>query len=48
MAVVVFTGAVQRFRRDLAPGSPVGTAHEQTAATESAAAGGQASTAGTA
>ena len=54
MAVVVFTGATLRFRRDLAPGhtpdpdqgsSP---AHEQPAATEPAAAGGNASTAGTA
>src|SRR5437868_139772 len=48
MAIVVFTGSTLRFRRDLAPGRPVGPAHEQPAATESAAAGGQASTAGTA
>jgi ABC-2 type transport system permease protein len=33
MAVVVFTGATLRFRRDLAPGRPVSPA-EQPAATE--------------
>jgi ABC-2 type transport system permease protein len=51
MAVVVFTGATLRFRRDLAPGrnpDPASPAHEQPAATEPAAAGGNASTAGTA
>jgi len=51
MAIVVFTGATLRFRRDLAPGrnpDPAGPAHEQPAGTEPAAAGGQASTAGTA
>src|SRR5689334_14433298 len=39
MAVVVFTGATLRFRRDLAPGrnpDPGGPAHEQPAATEPA------------
>ena len=34
MAVVVFTGATLRFRRDLAPGRPVSPAGEQPAATE--------------
>ena len=54
MAVVVFTGATLRFRRDLAPGrhpdpdQGSGPAHEQPAATEPAAAGGEASTADTA
>jgi ABC-2 type transport system permease protein len=48
MAVVVFTGATLRFRRDLAPGRPASPAGEQPAATEPAAAGGNASTAGTA
>jgi ABC-2 type transport system permease protein len=48
MAVVVFTGATLRFRRDLAPGRPASPAHEQPTATEPAAAGGNASTAGTA
>jgi ABC-2 type transport system permease protein len=45
MAVVVFTGATLRFRRDLAPGRP---AHGPAAATEPAAAGGKANTVGTA
>jgi ABC-2 type transport system permease protein len=54
MAVVVFTGATLRFRRDLAPGrhpdpdQGSGPAHAQPAATEPAAAGGKASPAGTA
>ena len=54
MAVVVFTGATLRFRRDLAPGRKPdpdqgsGPAHAQPAATEPAAAGGKASPAGTA
>jgi ABC-type multidrug transport system permease subunit len=48
MAVVVFTGATLRFRRDLAPGRPASPAHEQPAATEPAAAGGKGSTAGAA
>jgi len=47
MAVVVFTGATLRFRRDLAPGRPASPAGEQPAATEPAAAGGNASTVGT-
>ena len=34
MAVVVFTGATLRFRRDLAPGSPASPAHKQPAAAE--------------
>ena len=34
MAVVVFTGATLRFRRDLAPGRPASPADEQPAATE--------------
>ena len=34
MAVVVFTGATLRFRRDLAPGRPASPAGEQSAATE--------------
>jgi ABC-2 type transport system permease protein len=34
MAVVVFTGATLRFRRDLAPGSSAGPAHKQPAAAE--------------
>jgi ABC-2 type transport system permease protein len=49
MAVVVFTGATLRFRRDLAPGrnaDPASPAAGQPA--EPAAAGGKASTAGTA
>src|SRR5215475_14146076 len=36
MAVVVFTGATLRFRRDLAPGRSVSPAHEQRAAAEPA------------
>jgi ABC-2 type transport system permease protein len=51
MAVVVFTGATLRFRRDLAPGrnpDPARPANGQPAATEPAAAGGKASTAGSA
>ncbi len=48
MAVVVFTGATLRFRRDLAPGRAASPAGGQPAATEPAAAGGKASTAGTA
>jgi len=36
MAVVVFTGATLRFRRDLAPGRPASPAHGQPAATETA------------
>jgi len=36
MAVVVFTGATLRFRRDLAPGRSASPAHEQSAATEPA------------
>jgi len=47
MAVVVFTGATLRFRRDLAPGRPAGPAHRPAAATEPAAAGGKAGTVGT-
>src|SRR5262245_5381999 len=49
MALVVFTGATLRFRRDLAPGrpaSPASPAGEQPAATEPAAASGKGSTAG--
>jgi ABC-2 type transport system permease protein len=46
MALVVFTGATLRFRRDLAPGRPASPAGEQPAATEPAAAGGKGSTAG--
>lgn len=34
MAVVVFTGATLRFRRDLAPGRPAGPARKQAAAAE--------------
>ena len=34
MAVVVFTGATLRFRRDLAPGRPASPAPEQPAATK--------------
>jgi len=34
MAVVVFTGATLRFRRDLAPGRPASPAGEEPAATE--------------
>src|SRR6516225_4741300 len=34
MALVVFTGATLRFRRDLAPGSPAGPAREHQAAAE--------------
>jgi ABC-2 type transport system permease protein len=48
MAVVVFTGATLRFRRDLAPGRPARPAHGPAAATEPAAAGGKANTVGTA
>jgi ABC-2 type transport system permease protein len=54
MAVVVFTGATLRFRRDLAPSrnpdpdQGSGPAHGQPAATEPAAAGGTASAAGAA
>jgi ABC-2 type transport system permease protein len=48
MAVVVFTGATLRFRRDLAPGRPASPAGEEAAAAEPAAAGGNASTVGTA
>ena len=35
MALVVFTGATLRFRRDLAPGRPASPAHKQPAAAES-------------
>ena len=34
MAVVVFTGATLRFRRDLAPGRPASPARKQPAAAE--------------
>ena len=48
MAVVVFTGATLRFRRDLAPGRTASPAGEEPAGAEPAAAGGNASTVGTA
>src|SRR5437660_1495494 len=50
MAVVVFTGATLRFRRDLAPGrnpDPADPAHGPSAAAEPAVAGGKAGTVGT-